>query len=176
MVSNLTIDALGGLVPVVGDLFDAIFKCNTMNVDLLEIQLYRYYDPETVAELSKSSKKVKDWRNNGVMVNNEPPRTTSGGVLVNEEPTRTANISYLDYHENNELRKPPAYAAQKDIEKVVPLGELKSPEPAQLHQQNGQSDGWFSRLRNRLEEPDLELGERAPDQPAQSGERPDGMF
>jgi Domain of unknown function (DUF4112) len=36
MLANLAIDAVGGAVPVVGDLFDAGWKANVMNVRLLE--------------------------------------------------------------------------------------------------------------------------------------------
>lgn len=34
MVANVAVDAAGGSVPVVGDLFDATFKANQRNVDL----------------------------------------------------------------------------------------------------------------------------------------------
>jgi hypothetical protein len=36
MLRNMVIDFLGGLLPVVGDAFDAIFKANTRNTRLLE--------------------------------------------------------------------------------------------------------------------------------------------
>ncbi|MCJ1393203.1 hypothetical protein MMC18_006075 [Xylographa bjoerkii] len=176
MVSNLTIDALGGLVPVVGDLFDAWYKCNTMNVDLLEIQLYRYYDPEAVAELSKSSKKTRNWQNNGVVTNEKPIRTANDGVIVNEQPTRSANINYPDHHEDHEFRPPPRYATRQDIEKSVSSKEPARPKPAQLDKKNARSSGWLSKFTNRREQPDLEMGERGPDQPSEPEGRPDGMF
>jgi hypothetical protein len=39
MVSNIAVDALGGALPVVGDLFDAVWKENLRNVALLERHL-----------------------------------------------------------------------------------------------------------------------------------------
>jgi hypothetical protein len=35
MLATVTIDAVGGMLPVVGPLFDAVFKANTRNVELL---------------------------------------------------------------------------------------------------------------------------------------------
>jgi Domain of unknown function (DUF4112) len=49
MVANLAIDALGGAVPVVGDLFDAGWKANMMNVRLLEAY---FENPSTVHRAS----------------------------------------------------------------------------------------------------------------------------
>ena len=39
MLANVGIEALGGAVPLVGDLFDMAFKANLRNLDLLEIHL-----------------------------------------------------------------------------------------------------------------------------------------
>lgn len=36
MVGNVLVDFLGGSIPVIGDLFDATFKANVRNVQLLE--------------------------------------------------------------------------------------------------------------------------------------------
>ncbi len=36
MLSNVALDALGGTVPVIGDLFDFVFKAQTRNLALLE--------------------------------------------------------------------------------------------------------------------------------------------
>ncbi len=41
MVRNMLIDFVGGLVPVVGDAFDAIYKANTRNTRLLRMELRR---------------------------------------------------------------------------------------------------------------------------------------
>ncbi len=39
MVSNMLIEFFGGLLPVVGDAFDAIYKANTRNTELLRAHL-----------------------------------------------------------------------------------------------------------------------------------------
>lgn len=39
MLSNLTLDAVLGAVPVVGDFFDVTFKANSRNLDLLQDEL-----------------------------------------------------------------------------------------------------------------------------------------
>lgn len=36
MIANLAIDYVGGLIPVVGDVFDVAFKANLKNLELLE--------------------------------------------------------------------------------------------------------------------------------------------
>ncbi|BFM21071.1 DUF4112 domain-containing protein [Gilvimarinus japonicus] len=41
ILANMTIDFLGGLVPVVGDVFDAFFKANTRNTRILREYLER---------------------------------------------------------------------------------------------------------------------------------------
>ena len=43
---NVAIDFLVGLVPFVGDLMDAVFRCNTKNVALLEKHLKEKYGPK----------------------------------------------------------------------------------------------------------------------------------
>ncbi len=39
MVANMLIEFVGGLVPVIGDAFDAIYKANTRNTELLRVWL-----------------------------------------------------------------------------------------------------------------------------------------
>lgn len=41
IIANMVIDFLGGLVPLVGDVFDAFFKANTRNTKLLREYLER---------------------------------------------------------------------------------------------------------------------------------------
>ena len=53
MVRNMLIDFVGGLVPVVGDAFDAIYKANTRNTRLLRMELRR--------ELGREEEKRFPW-------------------------------------------------------------------------------------------------------------------
>lgn len=41
ILANMAIDFLGGLVPVVGDIFDAYFKANTRNTNILRKHLQK---------------------------------------------------------------------------------------------------------------------------------------
>jgi len=50
MIFNIALEAVVGSVPLIGDLFDAAYKSNIRNLDLLERQL-RVAEPET-AELA----------------------------------------------------------------------------------------------------------------------------
>lgn len=43
MMGNISLSVGVGLVPFIGDIWDAIFKCNRKNVQLLEKHLYRKY-------------------------------------------------------------------------------------------------------------------------------------
>lgn len=41
MIRNMLIEFVGGLLPVVGDAFDAIYKANTRNTELLRVYLHQ---------------------------------------------------------------------------------------------------------------------------------------
>ena len=41
MVGNMLIEFFGGLIPVIGDAFDAIYKANTRNTELLRVWLHQ---------------------------------------------------------------------------------------------------------------------------------------
>ncbi|MFB6351302.1 MAG: DUF4112 domain-containing protein [Bradymonadaceae bacterium] len=45
MAGNVAIDLMGGYVPVLGDVFDAAFKCNRRNVDLL-LEHFEFEQPD----------------------------------------------------------------------------------------------------------------------------------
>lgn len=50
MMINIALDFAVGLVPFAGDLVDAVFKCNTRNVRLLEKHLDKKYKPKGGAD------------------------------------------------------------------------------------------------------------------------------
>lgn len=39
MIANITIDVLGGAIPIIGDFFDFIYQANTRNLKLLGVDL-----------------------------------------------------------------------------------------------------------------------------------------
>jgi hypothetical protein len=40
MIRNMLIEFFGGLLPIIGDAFDAVFKANTRNTELLRVYLH----------------------------------------------------------------------------------------------------------------------------------------
>jgi hypothetical protein len=44
IIINMLIDFVGGLLPVVGDIFDAYFKANSRNTRLIKLDLARQYN------------------------------------------------------------------------------------------------------------------------------------
>jgi hypothetical protein len=50
MLLNLSVDLLGGLVPVVGDIWDFFFKANRRNVDLLRTRLQHDAGRSTIGD------------------------------------------------------------------------------------------------------------------------------
>jgi Domain of unknown function (DUF4112) len=50
MIGNILLDAFGGTIPVVGDLFDLVIKANTRNIQLMDVHLA---DPEFRAKSDK---------------------------------------------------------------------------------------------------------------------------
>lgn len=45
MIANIAVDVVGGTVPVAGDLFDAVWKANKRNFELVLNDLTTEYDP-----------------------------------------------------------------------------------------------------------------------------------
>lgn len=45
MVLNIALDSIGGSLPIVGTLFDIVWKANERNVSLLERQLRKHAEP-----------------------------------------------------------------------------------------------------------------------------------
>jgi hypothetical protein len=81
MILNILLDFLVGLVPFIGDLADAAFKCNTKNVRLLEQALDNKYKPGSqrtderdFAGMSASERKKN--RKSGIYLASDPPPAT----------------------------------------------------------------------------------------------------
>lgn len=81
MMINIAIDFLVGLVPFVGDLADAMFKCNTKNLRLLEEHLDNKHKPNSLkrddrdfAGVDKQTRMSN--RKSGIYMPNDPPPAT----------------------------------------------------------------------------------------------------
>ncbi|KAK5167622.1 uncharacterized protein LTR77_007321 [Saxophila tyrrhenica] len=80
MMLNIIVDFVVGLVPFIGDLADAAFKCNTKNLRLLEEVLDKKYKPHTRDErdmvgVNKEERRKK--RASGIFTPNDPPPATA---------------------------------------------------------------------------------------------------
>jgi len=85
MLINIALDFAIGLVPFLGDIADAAFKCNTKNLRLLEVALDKKYKPDHAArsderDSRKLTKEEKDRRaskrKSGIFPRADPPPAT----------------------------------------------------------------------------------------------------
>ncbi|KAK3111138.1 hypothetical protein LTR53_006031 [Teratosphaeriaceae sp. CCFEE 6253] len=83
MVINIILDFVVGLVPFIGDLADAAFKCNTKNVALLERHLDQKYRPGASQQRrdddrlpgEERERRRRD-RQSGIFMREDPPPAT----------------------------------------------------------------------------------------------------
>jgi hypothetical protein len=100
MILNILLDFLVGLVPFVGDLVDAMFKCNTKNVRLLEEVLDAKYKP--------GSQRV-DERDLVGMSKSERAKNRKSGIYHPRDPP-PATV-FLEDSDEEDLRAPAQHAA-----------------------------------------------------------------
>ncbi len=79
MMLNIAIDFVVGLVPFIGDLADAAFKCNTKNLRLLEVTLDKKYKPARDERdmVGVDREKRRKNRASGIFAPNDPPPATA---------------------------------------------------------------------------------------------------
>ncbi|TKA68370.1 hypothetical protein B0A55_07470 [Friedmanniomyces simplex] len=94
MVINIILDFVVGLVPFLGDLADAAFKCNTKNVALLEKHLDAKYKPDLGPRrddrdlVGVDKEKRRKNRQSGIFMPNDPPPATTFEDFSDEEEER----------------------------------------------------------------------------------------
>lgn len=95
MMINIVLDFVVGLVPFIGDLADAAFKCNTKNLRLLEIHLDKKYRPQQggpderdLAGLDKAKRRQN--RKSGIYHPQDPPPATVFEDLDEETDERVS--------------------------------------------------------------------------------------
>ena len=81
MLLNIAVDFAVGLVPFVGDLADAAFKCNTKNLRLLETTLDKKYKPSSSRRderdgVGEDKEKRRRNRASGLFRRDDPPPAT----------------------------------------------------------------------------------------------------
>jgi len=88
MFLNIIIDFAVGLVPILGDLADAAFKCNTKNLRLLETTLDKKYKPQQgdgrdAVGVDKEQRRKN--RASGIFRPNDPPPATAFEDFTDDE-------------------------------------------------------------------------------------------
>jgi hypothetical protein len=101
MMINIAIDFLVGLVPFIGDLADAAFKCNTKNLRLLEEHLDAKYKPSELRRDDRDfagvdKEKRKSNRKSGIYMPNDPPPATAFDDSDMEDERRQAAAPTAD--------------------------------------------------------------------------------
>lgn len=129
MMLNVVVDFLIGLVPFLGDIADALFKCNTRNAILLEKHL-REKGARALAKGDKQQRRVAD-----PSAAEEFDRYEDG-LLTDSSNRREQNAS----------------GARTNTRVTEPA----RPEPARTKKENRSSKGWFGGARQP--EGDLERG------------------
>ena len=88
MLLNIVLDFVVGLVPFIGDLADAAFKCNTRNLRLLETVLDKKYKPTRRDErddVGVDKEKRRRNRASGIYEHNDPPPATAFEEFSDDE-------------------------------------------------------------------------------------------
>ncbi|KAF2718877.1 hypothetical protein K431DRAFT_287205 [Polychaeton citri CBS 116435] len=89
MLINIALDFIVGLVPFIGDLADAAFKCNTKNCRLLERTLEKKYGPDQGRRDDRlfggDSETRKQKRKSGIYHPQDPPPATVFDLSSDDE-------------------------------------------------------------------------------------------
>ncbi|EMF16076.1 uncharacterized protein SEPMUDRAFT_124184 [Sphaerulina musiva SO2202] len=140
MMINVAIDFLVGLIPFVGDLADAAFKCNTKNLRLLEEHLDGKHKPSSLkrderdfAGVDKQTRMSN--RKSGIYMPNDPPPATAFDDSDIEDN--------LGRHNGTEAQAP---RVQEPLPAIVPEDR-----------RGGDRGGWFSGSKSKREQRDTEL-------------------
>jgi len=139
MMFNITLDFMIGLVPFLGDVADAFYRCNTRNAALL----YKHLEARGAARLrEQAGGKQPDSRRSRSQTRPSPPKQshshrTGGEIATQEAPAQHAH----KVHEKSRSR------SQSQNRRMVTAADLPKPQPAKV-KENKKSDGsgWFSRL------------------------------
>lgn len=127
MLINIALDFMVGLVPFVGDLADAAFKCNTKNLRLLEVTLDKKYKPRNLTTderdlVGVDKERRRKNRQSGIYAPQDPPPATA----------------FEDFSDEDEDRR-------RDADRQA-SGRVQEPRPTRAPEdRRGGGGGWFSR-------------------------------
>jgi len=115
MLINIALDFVVGLVPILGDIADAAFKCNTKNLRLLEVYLDQKYKPDRRDERDLAGVNREQRRKNrqsGIYHPQDPPPATAFEDFSDEEDDRRQFMREQDAADR--VRQPNATRAPED--------------------------------------------------------------
>lgn len=145
MLINIVLDFVVGLVPFLGDLADAAFKCNTKNVKLLEKYLDKKYRPggsgrddRNLAGVDREKRRKN--RASGIYDYRDPPAATAFEDFSDEEEGRRQFV--------NQGRRDDARAATDGTGSVRQPERTRAPED-----RSGKRGSWFSGGRSASNRP-----------------------
>lgn len=142
MLLNIALDFVIGLVPFVGDLADAIYKCNTRNAILLEKHLREKANKVDKARLKQG-------------------RHAIGRAQLPHDPSLPEVFDSYDREDERPLPEPLSYneaplSKPIPIEHGVPQRASAESQPARTVPLSRQNNGWFSGKKQKGR--DLESG------------------
>lgn len=134
MLFNIAVDFLLGITPILGDLLDAAFKCNTKNARLLEVYLDKKHRPRNMGRderdlVNVDKERRKKNRQSGIYPRNDPPPATTFEDFSDEEQDR------------------------QDFIREGNTAHVQAPQRAAAPQ-NKRSGGWLDSLRGKQQRPD----------------------
>ncbi|KAF2161329.1 hypothetical protein M409DRAFT_59322 [Zasmidium cellare ATCC 36951] len=143
MLINIALDFIVGLVPLIGDLADAAFKCNTKNLRLLEVTLDKKYKPRNLHPderdlVGVDKEKRRQNRQSGIYAPQDPPPATAFEDFSDEEEERIR-------------------AAERQAS-----GRVQEPRPTRAPEDRRGGGGWFSSVKQgsrREQRPQNEMRE-----------------
>lgn len=96
MLINIAVDFLVGLVPFIGDLADAAFKCNTKNLRLLEECLDKKHKPQSLQRderdfIGVDKEQRRSNRKSGIYMKDDPPAATAFDDSDDEDRARAGH-------------------------------------------------------------------------------------
>ncbi|WPH01871.1 Hypothetical protein R9X50_00472500 [Acrodontium crateriforme] len=144
MMINIIIDFAVGLVPFIGDIADAAFKCNTKNLRLLEVALDKKYRPQSARPDERNmvgldkSKRAQN-RKSGIYHHQDPPPATVFEDFSDEEQDRRQFMREQD----NSAR----------VSQPRPVATTNAPPSGSTRQNQG---GWFSGKKSGRQGRDVE--------------------
>lgn len=135
MALNIAVDFVVGLIPFLGDLVDAFYKCNTRNCRLLEEYLDATYKPDALRQQHKEDKR----------------RSMLDRTVPGPPPPATVIEEFSDDDDETGRERAPAYWEQvrRPEQARVPVETRGAAAP-----QGSAGKGWFGRARR----PDVETG------------------